>query len=350
MSAMPPLFNAQDQSRFLSGLVNQYGLRNIVYYIRKDKENNYYFLEPYVDKIKVPSKIYGNLNKLAIRFWNNYVLEDKSTGVLLTGQAGSGKTELANILSNIAIDNNMPVIMVQDIEADIELISFINSLNNVVLLFDEFAKVFNYNLQEKMLSMFSNTNAGKRLYILTENNSGTVSEFIRNRPSRVKYHIDFSRIEKDVLIDYCNDHSVLDSFLSDLLHKYDASNIFSFDHLMALVTEHNRYPEDTLDDLLKILNLDVLRNPITLTLKKIYDKKTKKEVKFKPMTIPTEGFDMGFSYYIKLEESDRFNVKISSDDIVKIDDGVFSLEKDDLEITFQKNDNEKPSVEDVQIF
>lgn len=349
MSAMPPLLNPADQFNFLSGLVNQYGLRNIVYFIKKDKANNMYFLEPYVDKIKVPSKIYGNLNKLAIRFWNNYVLEDKSTGVLLTGQAGSGKTELGNILSNIAINNNMPVIMVQDIEADIELISFINSLNNVVLLFDEFAKVFNYNLQEKMLSMFSNTNAGKRLYILTENNSGTVSEFIRNRPSRVKYHVDFSRIEKDVLIDYCNDHGVLDKFMDDLLHKYNSANVFSFDHLMALVTEHKRYPEDTLDELLKILNLDVLRNPITLTAKKVFDKKTEKEVKFKSMTIPTEGFDMGFSYSIRLVDDDRFNIRFSSDDIVKIKDDLFILEKDGLELTFEKNDNKKSSTGDREI-
>ncbi len=251
-------------------LINPYiKLAPAIYYIIKSPTGTGYSLEKVSDKFDVPVKIYGNNNKIAIRVWNTYVQTKKSTGILLTGSPGTGKTLIGELISNIAIGNNLPVIMVSDIEVNIEIISFISKLSDVVVFFDEFSKNIDRKLQENSLTMFSDTTDTRKLFILTENDYMSVSKLIRDRPGRIRYHIDFERVSELVIREYCSEMGVGDSFVSDIMDKHKRAISFSFDHLKALVTEHLRYPNETIDELLEVLNLGSLNSKVEIIVSEV---------------------------------------------------------------------------------
>ena len=180
-------------------------------------------------------------------------------GVMLTGEKGSGKSRASEILANKAIDYNMCVVMVTDVTTNIAILPFLESLYNMVIIFDEFSKNFDMRLQNKMLTMFSAIGPDKKLFILTENDRCTVSPYLRTRPGRVKYAIDYNRLKQGVVIEYCKDNGVYNTpFFEELMDIYSRASKFTFDHLQALVSEHIFVPDYTMEELLEILNLDEL--------------------------------------------------------------------------------------------
>ena len=296
-----------------------------VFSIRQDENNNnIHYLEPKMDKFKLPTKLYGNLDILAKRFWTTFATSNGSLGVILTGESGSGKTELSNVVGNIAIQNNMYVVLVSEIEANIETIRFIDTLDRCVIIFDEFGKVFNHSLQEKMLTLLNNLNNSKKLYILTENDANLINMFIRNRPGRALYHIDFKRMDAEDIEEYCSDYNVDQTFYDDLIATYNSSTVFSFDHLQALVKEHLRYPQDSFEYILNILNLDILSKKEYLSIITVYDVKTKEDVEcFELPSIKMDNFNKGWNTYLNGKEGERIMINKSS--VVNINGDTYTL-------------------------
>lgn len=234
----------------------------MIYTLKYDATLKTLYYLPTGKKFPLPSKIYGSSPKIAYRVWNDYVTSKKSTGILLTGIPGSGKSNLGSILANTALENGMGVLMLSgDIKVNNELISILNDLENTVIFIDEFGKIFNRSSQELMLTMFSDMSNNKKIFILTENKANWVSEFILNRPGRIRYHIDFERIDKETYDDYIRHFNITADFKADLDKVYASSRVFCFDHLQALVTEHLKYPNEKLEDMLSVLNLSTLVPP-----------------------------------------------------------------------------------------
>lgn len=262
------------------------------------KVNDTYTLDRVEDYFVTPKKLYGDMGKHSEYFWNSFSGSDQSMGVLLTGASGSGKTVLTNVISNIAILNGMIVVMVTEIVADAKLISFIDSLTNAVILLDEFGKVFNLKLQDKALTMLSSAGNKRKLFLITENRINMVSQFIINRPGRVRYHIDYIRLDEKVFKEYCADFDMDPVFLKELELKYRSSSVFSFDHLSAIVTEHMRNKDFTFEEVINILNLSVLSNPKMLELANIYDIKEGVEYDFKSLSFTYKSFNEGRVYWV----------------------------------------------------
>lgn len=231
-----------------------------VYYIKKNEQFNFYHLDYTFHKFQEPKKIYGDMLQRCVRIWNHYAVTKESTGCMFTGSAGSGKTKAGEMLCNLAIDNGLPVVMCVEIKFDVDLVRFLSSLTDCVLFFDEFKKNVDYQTERQMLTMLADASK-RRLFIITENVSGNISEYIKDRPGRIRYHYDYDKISKAVFEDFCNDFKLTSEFKADLDDKYKTSIVFTFDQLQAIIYEHLHYPEDKLEDLLDVLNLHGLKKP-----------------------------------------------------------------------------------------
>ena len=248
-------------------------MRPGIYSIAESEFNKQKFfnLVPVKERFELPDKIYGDIMDNVIRVWNNYAITKKTTGVLYSGLAGTSKTLSAMLLSNIAIDNDLAVVMCTEIRFDLELLGFLNSLSNVVLFMDEFRKNMDWSIQEKALTMLSDINSTHKLIVMTENSVNGINSYILNRPGRIRYHFNFDKLSHSVFKHYCSEHDVVPSFYKELEEKYLTYKTFSFDQLQAIITEHLHYPNDSLDKLLEILNLHDLQNPRMFVIKKCYN-------------------------------------------------------------------------------
>lgn len=303
-----------------------------------------YRLEYETKKFTVPDKTYGDLTTNAVRIWNDYALGGKSTGCMLLGDKGTGKTLLGTLISNIAIDNGVPVILVTEIKATIELLQFLTRLSNCVLLLDEFSKNMTFEVQNQMLTMFSDVFNTRKLIIITENSDRCINSYILDRPGRVKYRLDFNKLSIKTFEDYTNNFVKNKTFLEDLKNVYKSATEFSFDQLSTIVEEHLNYPDEKLDNLLAVLNVKSIRKKPRLVITKIIDtKKPDREVKFNHFgNMNFENFKsnpFGIKFEIMSDKDEnittaQFNVIYQ--DLKQSDINCFIAKKDIFEIQLQK--------------
>jgi len=244
-------------------------------------------------RFKLPDKIYGRLPDYAHHFWDAYTKTKDNLGVLLTGEKGTGKSELSKLICNLAVDNQYPVLNVYSVEEKKipELIELVESLGDIVIFMDEFGKNFPVYLQDKLLPLLSSSNGGKKLFLITENSYFLLSTFIRSRPGRARYHLDFKRLESEVVEEYMADFPISKQFKEQILRFYEKSNRFTFDYLKTLIAEHITFPNMPFEDLVKLLNIDELKTKFYMLVKNVYliDKQnnTRTPVKFVQVKIPT---------------------------------------------------------------
>lgn len=198
---------------------------------------------------KLPEgKIYGDVYSRSNRIINTFKDRTNSTGVLLIGQKGSGKTMLTKIISDrLAKEENIATVIVNSSYDDSlsELIKFIQSIDiSVCILFDEFEKVFDKEEQEQLLTLFDGVFTNKKLFLLTANSEYKIDEHMFNRPGRIHYKIDYHSLEEDFVREYAEDNLKDKSQVEPLVNlAKSAFSEFNFDMLKAIVEEMNRHNE-----------------------------------------------------------------------------------------------------------
>lgn len=224
-----------------------------------------FYLDIIKDQLAVPEKIYGNVHLRADKCLNTYRTRKLSTGILMTGDKGTGKTLLMSVLANRVVSElGLPVILIREAYQGEPFSSFIEMVGECCLVFDEFGKTYRQRNREDdgakqtaLLSLLDGVDKTKRLIIMTENNKYDISEFMLNRPSRIFYHFEYKKLEEESIIDYCKDHELPADRIEDIAELARASRIFSFDMLQTIVEEHLRYPDETISSIIKELNIDI---------------------------------------------------------------------------------------------
>lgn len=223
------------------------------YTVKFDKMAGAFYLEQ-IEDFEIKGKVYGDTKRNANRILNTFKDRTASTGVMLTGEKGSGKTLLAKMLSVDAATAGVPTIVINAPWCGEEFNGFMQMIEQpTVILFDEFEKVYDREQQEAMLTLLDGVYPSKKLFVITCNDKWRVNEHMRNRPGRIFYMMDFKGLDQDFIIEYCQDNLKDHDQIQSVCRIATLFDQFNFDMLKALVEEMNRYNE-TAQQAMKMLN------------------------------------------------------------------------------------------------
>ena len=222
------------------------------YIIERDMEGNFYLNR--ISNFKNPDRIYGKTTHYAERIIQTYLNREPSTGVMLAGEKGSGKSLLAKMLSVEAANRGIITVVINRPWVGDAFNKLIQDIDQpAVVLFDEFEKVYDSEEQEKMLTLFDGMFPTKKLFVLTCNDKWRVDKHMRNRPGRIYYMLDFKGLEPDFIEEYCHENLHNKENITGLVRISSLFSDFNFDMLKAMVEEMNRYNE-TAHDVMHMLN------------------------------------------------------------------------------------------------
>lgn len=217
------------------------------YLFNFDAETGNCWLED-LEKFKIPEKVYDvdkKLRELAKISFNTY---PKNMGILLTGNKGQGKSLTAKLL---CIDMELPtIIFTKPVPTSVNFVKFLNNIKQDYVLFvDEFEKLFNstsrdedkkYHTQESFLSFMDGvlTNEHKVLFLLTTND--TVSEFLINRPSRIKFLREYVELPEELFNMIVDDKLINKELRKDLEDSVSLLNL-NIDLLISIIGDINLF-------------------------------------------------------------------------------------------------------------
>lgn len=219
-----------------------------------------------VDPFQSPEKIYGNCLARRDRILNTFHERPKSTGLMLTGEKGSGKTLLACELAIEAARQDMPTIIINHPWHGDAFNNLIQSMDQpALILFDEFEKVYDNKEQEAILTLLDGVFPSKKLFIITCNDEWRVDNHMRNRPGRIFYFLKYKGLELEFIREYCNDKLNNKAHIEGVCMVSSVFSKFNFDILKALVEEMNRYNESP-EQALEMLNAKPITDDVRYSI------------------------------------------------------------------------------------
>lgn len=228
-----------------------------IYDLLRDSNDNL-FLSRSESKFTLPKKMYGNTISHRNRILKKYDSRvGSNTGILASGNKGSGKSLLAKDLGSSIISRENGVVINVALKATGS--EFAQILQNIkqpcMVLLDEFEKIYAKEDQEKMLSVMDGGLTTNILFVITANNVYKLDEHMINRPGRIFYHIKYKGLDADFIEEYCEDKLDNKDFLPNILRTSSIIEDMNFDMLQAIVGELNIFPELKYSEMMEIMNI-----------------------------------------------------------------------------------------------
>lgn len=256
-----------------------------------------------IDAFEQPKKYYGDVKTRASRIIGTYRSRTKSTGVLLSGVPGSGKTLLAREVCIECSKQGISTVIINEPYTGDKFSSFLASIDmECVIFFDEFEKVYDTEEQEAVLTIFDGTYTQKKLFLVTVNNVNKLVDPFISRPGRLYYHFKYDGVDHDFMAAYVNENVVNPEHREGLINVL--SKLFvgaSFDSMSSLVEEMNRYNESA-ETVMSFMNVQPTSN--------VSAKFRIESDKFKSVTCLNDNIDDLFTdteYSLRLLAKDAIN-------------------------------------------
>ena len=207
-------------------------------------DNSGYFLTE-TSEFSLPNKIYGDMS-IVDRCVKTYESKKRNVGILLSGLKGGGKTVTAKLLANKV---NKPIINISAPYAGPDFIDFITNpiLGECVIFLDEYEKIYSSNKRDSdgndsLLSLLDGPYETHHLFIFTVNEP-TINSNLINRPSRILYSKEYHGLSQEDVTEIAED--ILDDkiFMEDLIMTCNKIYQLSFDILISIIDEVNRFHE-----------------------------------------------------------------------------------------------------------
>jgi SpoVK/Ycf46/Vps4 family AAA+-type ATPase len=171
------------------------------YVVKQDPFENLYL--EHTEDFEIPAKLYGDTTRNADRIINSFWQRGKSTGVMLVGEKGSGKTLLSKHICVELAKQDVPTIVINSPWHGDKFNTLIQTIEQpAIIMFDEFEKVYDPEEQESLLTLLDGVYASKKLFMLTSNDKWKVDSHMRNRPGRIFYMIDFKGLDAEFIREY----------------------------------------------------------------------------------------------------------------------------------------------------
>jgi SpoVK/Ycf46/Vps4 family AAA+-type ATPase len=334
------------------------------YMVHFTLQDGYFLTE--IDDFTLPAKTYGNEINRSERIISTFLDRPSATGVILAGEKGAGKTLLAKKISiELAQKHQIPTLVVNQAHTGDGFNQFLQSITQpVMVIFDEFEKVYEEDQQAALLTVLDGTMSSKKLYIVAVNDIWSLNKYLLNRPGRFYYLFSYNGLSESAvrafLKDNLNNHSRLESVA---IYTQMFRN-FTFDMLSAIVEEMNRYDEP-LSEVLEVLNVSMkfsdgdIYQICDVRMKPSYDQKRTWDADSTAKDSDALDFNNGRPFNPLTEkvtqlvryttEDDGVEMKdceyftVTPDDIVSYDQGgFFTFETDDIIIKIGKKPAPQP--------
>lgn len=162
---------------------------------------------------------------------------------------------LAKLLCN---QLNMPVIIMKSFDdRNEQLVEFISSINtDVILFYDEFEKTFSEEDSTilKLMDGIYNPKS-RKVHILTTNQL-YINNNLLNRPSRLRYLINFNSLENKIVESYIKDNLNDMQYYDKILELVGSLSDISIDILKQIISEINLFGFDSFDKYKDIFNIE----------------------------------------------------------------------------------------------
>jgi hypothetical protein len=312
------------------------------YTIGKDEMTGQFFLE-HIDNFNIPDKIYGDCLRHTDRIVKTFLDRDNSTGVMLTGEKGSGKTLLSKNVCYQLASQNVPTIVINAPWCGDKFNTFIQSIEQpCAILFDEFEKVYDRDDQEKILTLLDGVFPSKKLFLLTCNDKWRVDYHMRNRPGRIFYLIDFKGVDSNFIREYCQDNLNAKDQIERIVNVSTMFKEFNFDMLKALCEEMNRYGE-TPQQALSMLNAKPeFDGETSYEVKIIHEGKEYPNQVYRGNPLSPEGVEIGFDPDPSNDDGDFLYKVFTANTLVTVKNGQFVFEDKGTRIVMSRKVEQQP--------